>query len=206
MPSATEGSHYPAIEAPCLNCDGCLLPAGWLRHSYVHNRVAFILRLVPCRPAVVISVAGIWVRRAAARQTIIGRADGRSGHARYRANRNAGRDRVIIPAAPAASPAAVTIAVIAAVDIDVASVDVAVVDIIAAARPLTWPASSAYATNSTDTANAAGTSCAADTPNTTDAASAARASCAADTTDAADPAGRPAPPTPPAPPGRPAGI
>jgi hypothetical protein len=151
-----------------------LLGIGRIRHRHVNDRVALILRLVIGSAATVVGVTRIGIRRATSRKSIISRSigDGRSPGS-CGADRDSGAKRIIAPAVPIAAPIAVVVP-----DIDVAGIDVAVVDVVsaAAARTIARPASTASPTNSANASR---------TPRAANSANAAGATGAPDSTDAA---------------------
>jgi hypothetical protein len=122
----------------------------------------------------------IGIGRTATRQGIIGRAIGHRSHSGHCTNGDAGTDRIIAPAVPIAAPVIV--------DIDIASVDVAGIDPVAAAADSTalarTLARSPGATDTAYTSNTSGTSRTSYTAGTTDAADAAYTAGTSGTTNA----------------------
>src|ERR671912_2563699 len=127
-----------------------------IRHAYVDDRVALVLRLVVSAAARIVSVRAIRVRRAGRWKRVIGRT---IGHRRCPGSRCADRDarrkRIIAPAIPIAAPIIVDVDV----GVAIACVDAvaAVVDATALPRTLTL----ARTTGTSDTAYTAATAAAA---------------------------------------------
>jgi hypothetical protein len=158
-----------------------------IRDGDINDRIAFVLRLIPSSAAGIVSIAGIGVRRAAARQRIISASVGPSHHAGHRSDGDPSSEWVIRPATPAIAPVII--------DVDIAGIDVAsvyavaaVVDITAAGL-LAWPVHAASATDAartTRTTNTTNAAYSANASGTTGAADSADSAWTTGTTDAPD--------------------